>query len=120
MDRDRVARQETAREIGPVSRGKIPVIVDGGICRGLDWIYSNLLPQALTCALLGGSPYGVLRWDLLYYPHIYLLLIVNQIQYNGEAGVDRAIKVLLQGFRQTMMSMKYVILCPVSVLVSLL
>lgn len=45
-----------------------------------------------------------------------MLLIVNRTQYNGEAGVDRAIQILLQEFCHTMMLMGYVILCPVSVL----
>lgn len=45
-----------------------------------------------------------------------MLLIVNRTQYNGEAGVDRAIQILLQEFCHTMMLMGYVILRPVSVL----
>ncbi|KAL5362533.1 FMN-dependent dehydrogenase family protein [Aspergillus floccosus] len=75
---------DALRECGPIARGKIPLILDGGIRRGSD-IFKAIALGASMC-FVGRIPI----WGLAY---------------NGEAGVDEAVGILLREFRETMMHM---------------
>ncbi|OJJ79194.1 alpha-hydroxy acid oxidase [Aspergillus glaucus CBS 516.65] len=75
------ATLDALRECGPVARGRIPLAIDGGIRSGAD-IFKALALGASMC-FVGRIPI----WGLAY---------------NGEAGVDIALKILLEEFRHTM------------------
>ncbi|GES57141.1 FMN-dependent dehydrogenase family protein [Aspergillus terreus] len=79
-----LSAMDALRECSPVARGKIPLILDGGIRRGSD-IFKAIALGASMC-FVGRIPI----WGLAY---------------NGEAGVDEAIGILLREFRETMMHM---------------
>ncbi|KAL1639387.1 hypothetical protein SLS58_007968 [Diplodia intermedia] len=75
------ATLDALRECAPVAKGKIGIAVDGGIRRGSD-IFKALALGADYC-FVG----RVAVWGLVY---------------NGEAGVDLAIKILMREFKATM------------------
>ncbi|PMD56828.1 FMN-dependent dehydrogenase [Hyaloscypha bicolor E] len=75
------ATLDALRECAPVAAGKIPIAIDGGIRRGTD-IFKALALGACFC-FVGRVPI----WGLAH---------------NGEAGVDLAIKLLMDEFQTTM------------------
>lgn len=75
------ATLDALRECAPVAAGKIPIAIDGGIRRGTD-IFKAVALGACFC-FVGRVPI----WGLAY---------------NGEAGVDLAIKLLMNEFKTTM------------------
>ncbi|KAF9893682.1 Hydroxyacid oxidase 1 [Aspergillus nanangensis] len=75
---------DALRECAPVARGKMPIVLDGGIRRGSD-IFKAIALGAKMC-FVGRIPI----WGLAY---------------NGEAGVEEAVDILLKEFRETMMHM---------------
>ncbi|KAF2169495.1 hypothetical protein M409DRAFT_20709 [Zasmidium cellare ATCC 36951] len=75
------ASLDALRECAPIAKGKIKIAVDGGIRRGSD-IFKALALGADFC-LAGRIP----LWGLAY---------------NGEDGVDLALKILTREFRTTM------------------
>ncbi|CZR59698.1 related to glycolate oxidase [Phialocephala subalpina] len=75
------ATLDALRECAPVAAGKIPIAIDGGIRRGTD-IFKAIALGACFC-FVGRVPI----WGLAY---------------NGEAGVDLAIKLLKNEFKTTM------------------
>ncbi|KAH8793540.1 FMN-dependent dehydrogenase [Hyaloscypha sp. PMI_1271] len=75
------ATLDALRECAPVAAGKIPIAIDGGIRRGTD-IFKALTLGACFC-FVGRMPI----WGLAH---------------NGEAGVDLAIKLLMDEFQTTM------------------
>ncbi|KAJ5113293.1 hypothetical protein N7456_001827 [Penicillium angulare] len=74
---------DALRVCAPVARGRIPITLDGGIRRGSD-IFKALALGASHC-FLGRIPV----WGLAQ-------------QYNGQEGVELAIKILRQELRITM------------------
>ncbi|OJJ32855.1 hypothetical protein ASPWEDRAFT_42889 [Aspergillus wentii DTO 134E9] len=78
------ATLDALRECAPVAKGKIPLAIDGGIRSGAD-LFKALALGASVC-FVGRIPI----WGLAY---------------NGEDGVDLAVKILLDEFRRTMMFM---------------
>ncbi|KAF5004861.1 hypothetical protein FDECE_8643 [Fusarium decemcellulare] len=76
------ATLDALRECAAAGRGRIPIAFDGGTRRGSD-IFKAIALGADFC-FVGRIPV----WGLAY---------------NGEAGVDFAVKLLLQGLKQTMM-----------------
>ncbi|GME58001.1 (S)-2-hydroxy-acid oxidase [Neofusicoccum parvum] len=72
---------DALRECAPAAAGKIGIAIDGGIRRGSD-IFKALALGAQHC-FVGRIPI----WGLVY---------------KGEAGVDLAVKILMQEFRATM------------------
>ncbi|OGM42082.1 (S)-2-hydroxy-acid oxidase [Aspergillus bombycis] len=75
------ATLDALRECAPVAQGRIPLAIDGGIRRGSD-IFKALALGASHC-FVGRIPIWGLAW-------------------NGQDGVELAIKILLQEFRITM------------------
>ena len=72
---------DVLREVGPVARGKISVIIDGGIRRGSD-IFKAISLGATACFVGRIAVWG--------------------LAYNGQEGVERAIDILLDEFANTM------------------
>ncbi|KAF2720111.1 FMN-dependent dehydrogenase [Polychaeton citri CBS 116435] len=74
---------DALRECAPVAKaGKMPVVLDGGVRRGADLF--KALALGADCCFVGRVP----LWGLAY---------------KGEAGVDLAVKILLDEFTRTMM-----------------
>ncbi|KIW88560.1 uncharacterized protein Z519_10606 [Cladophialophora bantiana CBS 173.52] len=76
------ATLDALRDCAPVAEGKIAIAIDGGIRRGAD-LFKAIALGAQFC-FIG----RVVIWGLAY---------------NGEKGVDLAVKILLDELRQTMM-----------------
>ncbi|KAE9377842.1 FMN-dependent dehydrogenase family protein [Stipitochalara longipes BDJ] len=82
------ATLDALRECALVAAGKIPIAIDGGIRRGTD-IFKALALGACFC-FVGRVPI----WGLA--------ASTDRRQHNGEAGVDLAIKLLMDEFQTTM------------------
>ncbi|KAB8228190.1 alpha-hydroxy acid oxidase [Aspergillus alliaceus] len=75
------ATLDALRECAPVAAGRISLAIDGGIRRGSDIFKAVAL--GASCCFVGRIPIWGLAW-------------------NGQEGVELAIKILLQEFRITM------------------
>ena len=91
------ATLDALRECAPVAAGKIPIAIDGGIRRGTD-IFKALALGACFC-FVGRVPIWGLAVSMVMYN---CSLGTDMRQHNGEAGVDLAIKLLMDEFQTTM------------------
>lgn len=94
------ATLDCLRECARVARGRIPIAVDGGIRRGSD-IFKALALGAQHCFIGRIAIWGLAVGG--YFCHIHIsVMLTCELQYNGQEGVELALKLLLDEFRTTM------------------
>lgn len=87
---------DALRECAPIAKGRIPIAIDGGIRRGSD-IFKALALGADYCFIGRIAIWGLAVGS-------YMLEIETRLmrQYNGQEGVELAIRILRQELAITM------------------
>jgi (S)-2-hydroxy-acid oxidase len=93
------ATLDALRLCAPVARGRIPLAIDGGIRRGSD-IFKALALGASYC-FVGRIPIWGLAVSLVFWCVVIVKRLIY-IQYNGQEGVELAIRILRQELKITM------------------
>lgn len=84
-----------------MAAGKIPIAVDGGVRRGSDIF--KAIAMGATAVFVGRIPiWGLAVSGVWETPCLDCVDMLTMRQYNGQAGVELALKILEAEFKLTM------------------